>query len=162
MRYMMKEKILSIGDDYTIQDENGNDKYFVDGKVLTLSNKLSFQDLDGRELALIKQRLISWKKTFDIYRDGNLVAVIKKNRFKFLHDRHVIDVPGPNDYDITGNLLDHEYSFTRNGETVARVSKKFFSFADKYGIEIADNEDDVLILSAAVVIDLTAHEGRKN
>jgi uncharacterized protein YxjI len=33
-----------------------------------------------------------------------------------------------------------------------------FALADTYGIDIPDNEDEVLILACAVVIDLASHE----
>jgi uncharacterized protein YxjI len=40
---------------------------------------------------------------------------------------------------------------------VATVSKRWFSLRDTYGIEIADGEDDVLILASAVVVDQVCH-----
>src|SRR5829696_7695970 len=97
MRYVMKEKLFALGDDFTIQDENGRDVYFVDGKAFSLGDQLSFQDPDGHELAFIKQRLLSWGKTYEIARDGQVVAVVKKHLFGFLHHRFTVDVPGPDD-----------------------------------------------------------------
>ena len=67
-----------------------------------------------------------------------------------------VDVPGPNDYEVTGNFWGHEYTFTRSAREVARVSKKFFSWADTYGIDIVEGEDDVTILATAAVLDLVA------
>ncbi|MDB6108639.1 MAG: hypothetical protein JWR69_389, partial [Pedosphaera sp.] len=32
MRYVMKQKLFSWGDDFAIKDEAGPDKFFVDGK----------------------------------------------------------------------------------------------------------------------------------
>ncbi len=58
----------------------------------------------------------------------------------------------------TGNFFDFEYRFTRQGRTVASVSKRFFSFRDTYGIDIVDGEDDITILAKAVVIDLVCHQ----
>ena len=63
----------------------------------------------------------------------------------------------PNDYEVNGNFLDHEFEFTRSGRTVARVSKTYFSWTDTYGIDIVDGEDDITILATAVVIDLVCH-----
>jgi len=40
---------------------------------------------------------------------------------------------------------------------VARVSKKWFSLADTYAVDIDEGQDDVLVLAAAVVIDLVSH-----
>jgi uncharacterized protein YxjI len=60
-----------------------------------------------------------------------------------------------------GDFLDHEYSFSRGGSTVASVSKQWFSWADTYGVQIAGGEDDVLILASTVVIDMACHGDHK-
>lgn len=44
---------------------------------------------------------------------------------------------------------------------MATISKRWFSWTDSYGVEIADGEDDILILAAAVVIDLACHGDQK-
>src|SRR5690606_7410782 len=121
---------------------------------------LSFQDMQGNELARIQQKLLSFSKKYDITRDGNTVATIKKSKFTLFRDKFSIDTPAGGDLSIRGNIFDHEYEFTRDGRTIANVSKKLFSLSDVYGIDVVDGEDDVLILCAAVVIDLCSHDGR--
>ncbi len=161
MRYLMKQKLFSLGDDFYIQNESGQNVFFVDGKVFALGDHLSFQDLAGNELAFIRQKLLAWGPTYEIYRNGTLYATIKKEIFTFFHCRFSVDVPGPDDLEAEGDFLDHEYSFTRQGRTVATVSKQWFSWADTYGVEIADSEDDVLLLASTVVIDMACHD-KKN
>ena len=56
MRYIMRERILSWGDDFTIKDADGRDAYYIDGKVFSFGDKLSFKDMSGNELAQIKRR----------------------------------------------------------------------------------------------------------
>lgn len=157
MRYLMKQKLFCFGDDFAIKNETGNDMFFVDGKVFTLRKKLSFQDMNGNELAFIQQKLLSWGPTYEIYRDGELAAVVKKHLFTFFRCAFTVDVPGPDDIEAQGSFLDMEYSFTRGGETVAEVSKRWFAFSDTYGVAIADGEDDILILASSVVIDMVCH-----
>src|SRR5262245_29228196 len=154
MRYIMKEKLFSFGDDFYIRDEGGNDVFFVDGRALSIGDKLSFQDTSGTELAFIKQKLLSWGPTYQIYRNGELWATVKKELFTFLHCRFSVDVPGPDDLEAAGDFLEHEYVFTRHGSEVATVSKKWFSWTDTYGVDIAENEDHILILASTVVIDM--------
>jgi uncharacterized protein YxjI len=72
-----------------------------------------------------------------------------------------VDVPGPEDYEAEGDFLQHEYAFSRSGQNVAQVSKRFFAWTDTYGIDIAEGEDDVTILAAAVVIDLCCHDDKR-
>jgi len=158
MRYFMKQKLFSFGDDFRIRDENGRDAFFVDGKVFSIGNKLSLQDMQGNELAFIRQKLLAWTASYEIYRKGALYATVKKELFTFLRCRFYIDVPGPDDLEATGNLLEHEYTFSRHGTEVASVSKKWLSMTDSYGVDIAEGEDDVLILASTVVIDMACHQ----
>jgi uncharacterized protein YxjI len=158
MRYLMKQKLFSFGDDFHIRDENGRDIYFVDGKVFSIGDKLSFKDMRGDELAFIRQKLLALRPSYEIYRQGRLYATVKKELFTLLRCRFYVDIPGPDDLEATGNLLEHEYTFRRHGEEVANISKKWFSMTDSYGVDIADGEDDVLILASTVVIDMACHQ----
>jgi uncharacterized protein YxjI len=162
VRYLMRERILSWGDDFTIKDADGRDVFYVDGRVFSFGDKLTFKDSSGSEVALIDQKLLSIGPQYEIIRGGKTVAVVKKHLFTLFRARFTVDVPGPDDLEATGNFLAHEYSFERGGREVARVSKKWFSLADTYAVDIDEGQDDVLILASAVVIDLVSHPDEKN
>src|SRR5205085_2369303 len=66
MRYVMRQKIFALHDDFIIKDETGAHRFKVDGKVFTIGNKLSFQELNGGELAFIKQKLLSLSAKYEI------------------------------------------------------------------------------------------------
>jgi len=161
MRYVMKQKFWSWGDDFHIRDADGKDAFFVDGRAFSWGDKLSFQDMQGNQVAFIRQKLLSWGPTYEIERDGRLVAVVKKKLFTLLRCRFTVDVPGPDDLEAQGSFLDHEYTFERHARPVAQVSKKWFSWTDTYGVDINDGEDHVLILASAVVIDMVCHQESK-
>ena len=148
MRYMMKQKLFCWGDDFTIKNEQGQDVFFVDGKAFSIGEKLSFQDMAGNELAFISQKLLSWGPTYEIESEGRLMAVVKKELFTLFRCKFTVDVPGPDDLEAQGRFLDMEYMFNRAGETVAEVSKRWFSFTDTYGVDIREGQDDVLILAS--------------
>jgi len=97
MRYVMKQKLFSWGDDFYIRDAEGRDVFFVDGKAMSFSDQLSFRDLAGQELAFIKQKLFSLGATYEIHRNGALAAVVKKELFTFFQCMFNVDVPGPDD-----------------------------------------------------------------
>jgi uncharacterized protein YxjI len=109
-RYQLHQRLVSIGDDYWIEDESGRRAFKVDGKALV-----------------------------------------------GLRDRFSTDVEGGEDMSATGNLVDHEYEIERGGDTVARVSKRWFRVRDSYGVEIAPGEDEALLLAVTVCIDAMAH-----
>ena len=161
MRYVMKQKFWSWGDDFTIRDENGHDVFLVDGRAFSWGDKLSFRDMSGNEVAFIRQKLLSWGATYEIEVHGQMVAVVKKHLFTFLRCKFTVDVPGPDDLEAQGNFLDHEYIFERSGQAVAEVSKKWFSWTDTYGVDIAAGQNEVLILATAVVIDMVCHQESK-
>lgn len=162
MRFVMKEKLLCFGDDYYIKDEQGRDAFFVDGKAFTMRDKLSFQDLQGNELAFIQQRMFAWGPTYDITSRGQHIATVKKQIFSFLNCRFFVDVPGPNDLTAEGNFLHHEYVFKRQDRQVAQVSKHWFSWSDTYGVDIHHEEDALLVLASTVVIDQVCHDEHRH
>jgi uncharacterized protein YxjI len=166
MRYVMKQKIVSWGDDFVIRDETGAERYFVDGRALSFGDKLSFKDMAGNEVAFIDQKLLAWGPTYEVFRDGRLFAVVKEKVWTFLRNKFNVDVgadgPGPGDLEVQGDFWDHEYEFEREGRVAARVSKRWFTWADTYGVEVAAGEDDVLILVCAVVVDLCTQKERRD
>jgi uncharacterized protein YxjI len=158
MRYLLKQKLFSFGDDFTIKDDNGNAVYQVDGKAFTLlREKLSFEDMQGKELAFIRERIISLTPSYEILSNGDVAAVVKKDLINLFRCGFTVDVPGPDDLEAQGSLLDHEYTFTRGSRTVATVSKRWFSFTDTYGVDVEPGEDPVLILASTVIIDMICH-----
>jgi uncharacterized protein YxjI len=162
MRYVMRQKFLSWGDDFVIRDEAGRDVFIVDGKVFSIGDSLSFRDMQGNELASIHQKLLAWGPTYEIYGRGELRAVVKKAIFTFFQCSFSVDVPGPGDLEAKGDFLDHEYTFHRGDEPVAAVSKAWFSWTDTYGVDVNPGEDDLLILASTVVIDLACHGDRQH
>jgi uncharacterized protein YxjI len=154
---MMKQKLFAWGDDFYIKDQDGKDVYFVDGKGFSFGKQLSFQDLSGNELLYIKQRLLSFGPAYEIYQDDQLVSVVEKELFTFFSCKFTVDVAGPDDLEAEGDFMDHEYVFTRDGETVAAVSKEWFSWSDTYGVEVAEGENDLVILASTVIIDMACH-----
>lgn len=161
MRYVMKQKLFCWGDDFTIKTPDGQDVFFVDGKAFSIGDKLSFQDMQGKELAFIRQKLLSWGPTYEICRGGELCAVVKKHLFTLFRCRFTVDVPGPEDLEAEGSFLDMEYSFNRCAQPVATVSKRWVAWADTYGVDIAAGENDVLILASTVVIDMICHSDKR-
>lgn len=162
MRYTMKQKLFSWGDDFTIKNEAGEDVFFVDGKAFSFGDKLSFQDMEKNELAFIRQKLLAWGPTYEITRGGVVAAVVKKHLFTLLRRKFTVDVPGPDDLEAQGSFLDMEYTFTRAGQTIAEVSKRWFAYTDTYGVDIHEGEDDVLILASTVVVDMVCHGDQKS
>lgn len=157
-RYRMKERWLSIGDDFWIEDESGERAYHVDGKALRMRKTLKLNDAAGNELCKIQERKLRVRDTMEIERGGHTVATVKKALITPFRERFSIEVEGGEDMEAKGNVVDHEYKVERGGEKVAEVSKRWFRVRDTYGIEIAPGQDDALVLAVAVCLDQMAHD----
>lgn len=159
-RYKIRQKMLSIGDDFWIENQEGERVFKVDGKALRLRKTLIFEDMKGTKLARIQERLLSIKDTMVVEdADGNQLAVVKKGLIAPLGDHWAVNVRGGPDLDVQGNILDHEYSIMEKRRKIAEVSKKWLSLTDTYGVEIDEEENDILILAIAIAIDMMSHDG---
>jgi uncharacterized protein YxjI len=157
--YRMREKLASIGDDYWIENERGERVFKVNGKALRIRETLIFEDANGDELLKIQERKLRVRDTMDIEDpDGHTVATVKKAMISPLRDRWSVDVSDGPDLDVTGNIVDHEYTIEDDGTPVAEVSKRWFRVADTYGVEVRPGQDPALILAVTAVLDSTAHD----
>src|SRR3954468_6981633 len=124
-RFVMREKLLSIGDDFWIENDRGERAYKVDGKAFRLRQTFVLEDVAGGEVARIKERKLSIRDKISIERDGDTAATVHKALIG-IRDRFAIDVEGGTDMKAHGNVVDHEYEIERDGDTVATISKKWF------------------------------------
>jgi uncharacterized protein YxjI len=155
-RYRMRQKMLSIGDDYWIEHEDGRRAFRVDGKAMRIRKTFIIEDETGREVAKLQERKLSVRDKMEIERGDRTIATVRK-ALVGIRDRFSIDVEGGGDLSAKGNLVDHEYEIERDGETIATVSKRWFAVRDTYGVAVAPGEDDALVLAVTVCIDALSH-----
>ena len=154
MRYMIREKFFRLGEDSTIMNEAGQPVFEVDGKVLSLHDRLIVRDLAGNEVVNVHRRLMTLRPTYEITRGGETLATFRKHFFSPFVDRFTVDISGPDDLEMTGSLFEHEYTISRAGQIVAVVSKRWFSLTETNGVDIAPGQDDPLILACVLALDL--------
>ena len=154
MRYIIREQLFHLGEDSQITDESGRALYEVDGKVLSLHNTLVMRNLRGEEVATVKRELIALTPTYRIDRPGKSAAQVRKRLINLFGDHYTIDIPGPDDLEMDGDLFDHEYQIKRAGAVVATISKQWIALTATYGVETAPGEDDVLLLASVLALDL--------
>jgi uncharacterized protein YxjI len=129
-RYTMRQRLVSIGEDFDIADEHGNPVFRVDGKVLRLRDTFVLEDLQGREVATIREKKLALRESMKILREGSTLATVRKARFSPFRDNFAIDVEEGEDIVARGDILDHEYELRRGGKAVARISKRLFALSD--------------------------------
>jgi uncharacterized protein YxjI len=159
--YLIRERLVRLGEDSDITDEQGRPLFHVDGKVLTLHDRLVIRDTEGREVAQVQRKLVALRPTYEVTVAGQEAAEVRKHLFSPFGDRFTIDVPGPDDLEMRGDLFDHEFTIRRGGEEVATVSKRWLSFRDTYAVDIAPGQDDLVILASVLALDLAEDRERR-
>lgn len=154
-KFLMREKLLSVGDDSWIEDDGGEKVFKVNGKALRARKTFVLEDRSGNEVAHIQDRVVSVRGTMKIEREGRELATVHK-ALVGLRDRFEIEIEDGEDLKAKGNVLDHEYEIKRDGDVIASVSKKWVRVRDTYGIEIEGDEDIPLLLAITVAIDWLA------
>jgi uncharacterized protein YxjI len=152
--YVIRERFFSIGDDFDVLDEHGAKVFHVDGKVFSARNRVVIEDLDGTELASVHRHLIALHPTYEVRIGGEKAAEVRKKLFTPFRERFTIDVPGPDDLEMRGDLLDHEYTIDQGGREVAAVSKRWLTLRDTYAVQIAADQDPLLIIAGVLALDL--------
>ncbi|NLN40539.1 MAG: hypothetical protein GX160_00825 [Clostridiales bacterium] len=160
MRFIVRQKIFSFGDNFTIKDEYGREHFIVKGKVFSFGDKLRIYDMAGHELYYIEQKLFRLLPEYTIYQSGQPVARVKKE-FTFFRPKFNITSTMGN-FTIEGNFLGMDFSIKKNGRLVAQVSKRWFSLSDTYGVDITEDEDYGFLIALVIVIDQVIHDNNNN
>lgn len=148
-RFNIKQQVLSMKDRFTVRDGMGQDAYYVEGEFLTLGKKLRVYDLNQQEILYIEQKLWRLLPEFDLYRQNEWVATIKKDFALFKNN---YQITGQN-WVVEGSVMAHDYVIKDQSRVVAEVSKKWFSWGDSYDITIYDDEAFTVLLGVVIVID---------
>jgi uncharacterized protein YxjI len=154
MRYLVKERLFDIKDDFWVTDERGDRAFYVNAKFVSLHHTLVLEDASGRKLASIKHRLLTFTDAIDIEHDGAVVATVHRAIFSPLHHRAHIDLHDAGGrLEAVGNIIDKDFEIRDGHHVVARISRKWFRIRDTYGVEVAPGQNDALVIAIAVCLD---------
>ena len=158
MRYMVRQRMFSIGDDFWIIDEQGNRAFLVDGKAMSIRQTMEIKDPSGAVAASVHKKLMALRDAMEIERDGQVIATVRREMFSPLHHKSSIDLADGRTLEAVGNLTGREYDIRDSGHTLARVSRAWFEIRDTYGVDVAPGEDAAMLLATAVCLDRIHHE----
>jgi uncharacterized protein YxjI len=158
MRYQVREKLFSIGDDFWVTDDQGNRIFLVDGKALSLRQTFELKDASGAVVASIHKKLLALRDSMEIERDGRAIATVKKAIISPLHHRSVVHLADGGELEAVGNIIDKEFQIRSGDAVLAQVSRSWFRTRDTYGVYVADGQDDALMIAVAVCLDRIHHD----
>lgn len=145
----IKQKILSLGEKFSVKDELENEVYFVEGSFMQIPKRFSIQNTERNEVALITKKPLSFLPTFIVDVNGQEPIVIKK-QFTFLKARYTIDAV---DLEVRGSWWDMNFELFQKGVLVGTVSKKWFTWGDSYELAIVNDDMESLLIALVVAID---------
>ncbi|MER7107039.1 LURP-one-related/scramblase family protein [Streptomyces sp. NPDC000229] len=153
MRYLVRDKIFAIGDDYWIEDENGAHAFLVDGKALRMRDTLELKDPAGRVLVTLRAKMLSVRGAMTVERDGQVLATVRRKRLSLLRNHYRVALEGGAELDVSGRILDREFTVARDGELVAHISRKWLRVRDTYTVDVVrDDADAALLIAVAVCV----------
>ncbi|MBE6949138.1 MAG: hypothetical protein E7456_04765 [Ruminococcaceae bacterium] len=149
MKLYIKQKVFSWADRFSVMDEYGNDRFFVEGELFSWGKKLHVYDTMGSEVAFIQQKVFSWLPTYHVFTSGRQIAEIVKE-FSFLFPKYSIRGLG---WDINGSFLAHDYEITKSGFPIVSIHKEWMTWGDCYELNIANPNDEIIALAVVLTID---------
>ncbi len=149
MKLYIKQKVFSWNDKFTVKDESGADRYFVEGEIFSFGKKLHVYNVDQTERIYLQQKVWSFLPRFFVFVDGLQVAEIVKE-FTFMKPRY--SVLGLN-WEVTGNFWAHDYEVLNQGHVVVTIKKEWLAWGDTYVLDIGDPRDEINALAVVLAID---------
>ena len=149
MKLLFKQRLFSWFDSYDIYYEDGTVAYCVKGQ-LSWGHLLKIYSSEGRELATVKERIMTFLPQFELYLGDHYLGRVTKE-FSFLKPRFSIDCNG---WTMEGDWLEWDYTIRDpQGSQVACVSKQVLNWTDTYVLDIAEPQNAMGVLMLALAID---------
>ena len=158
--FVLNQQLLSLKGDLWIEDTQGNQVFQVEGRLLTMHDTHTLRDEQGNALYEIGQSLAHLHRTFEIKRDGQIVATIQQALLTLLGDRFTITLADGSGLAVTGDWIDREFHVTQGGQDVLLASRRLLSLHGAYGIQIAPGFDVALGLAICVALEQMEMEER--
>lgn len=149
MKLYIQQKVFSWVDRFTVKDEAGQDRYYVEGEFFSFGKKLHVYDMTGAENAFIQQKVFSFLPRFFVFVNEQQVAEIVKE-FTFFGQTYTIEGLG---WEVNGDFLAHDYEIVQNNRIIVTIHKEWMTWGDCYELDIADEGDEIVALSVVLAID---------
>ncbi|MGW7351345.1 LURP-one-related family protein [Streptomyces sp. Z26] len=151
MRYLVRERVFGIGDDFWVTDENGERAFLVDGKALRLRETFELKNPAGDIVAVIRKKAVSIRDTMVVERDGDTLLTVREKHFTPMRKVYRAELATGEELEIRGDLIGKEYDVEYEGERLARVSRKWFRVRDTYAVQVERPDSDPSVLIALAV-----------
>ena len=154
MKYIIKNKIISLGSSSTVKDEAGNDVFFVKGRIFSFTRFKTVCTMDKQPLYKVRNKFfhILLPKVFLMDANGKRLLTIKKKSLFSIRQSFIILPEEGCDMNITvqGDFIGRHYDILDNGIPVAHVRRNINFIKDSFWLE-TDLEDKAALYIAFVI-----------
>lgn len=148
MKLLLKQKLLSFLDSFNVFYEDDSIAYTVKSRI-ALGKNMFVYDANGNNVAQLKQKILKFLPTYEIYKEGTYMGCVKK-KLTLFSPEYILDYKG---WSIEGDILGWDFSIYDNGTRIMTVEKELLNLTDTYTIDIADDANALEGLLIALAID---------
>jgi uncharacterized protein YxjI len=163
MRYHLKERAWSLTEAFVVRDDARHEVLDIRGKFFHIGDDLVMHDRrTGQEVLHIKQRLLSLRPSYDLYRQNQHLANVHEKFLQFFGERFQIKGEDGMVLHIDGNLWNWNFSISdQAGNLLGQVNRQFAIFRDSYVVDVAQGVDAAFIIGLAVVLEMVKEHHEK-
>ena len=148
MKLYIKQRVFSWSDKFAVKDETETDRWFAQGEIFSLTQRLHVFDANNVEQATIHRKLVSLLPRYYIETGGAEYEFA--GQLAFFKQKYTIEQLG---WTIEGNFMAHDYTIDSGMGAIMSMKKAWFTWGDSYELDIADPKNELMCLCAALAID---------
>lgn len=159
MKLYVKQKPLSLTEKFTVINSKEEERYYVEGAIVSFGRKLHIYDTDRNEVASIKEKFSSVQPHFLVYHGGSIVVEVMK-KFALVKHKYALEGSG---WTVKGNMPERDYTISSSFGKIVAVREEVFGGVDCLELDVSNilNEANVIrALAAVLAIDCVVSKKR--
>ena len=151
--FTVKKRLVSVGRDYDVHDENNATAFTIDGK-LRFARTFDVKDRAGQTVYSATEKLLTLDQTFLIDAPGASQITVRRTTTGSVYPmKFDIAVEGETRMQAHGSFYRDGVDITRGSTRIANVSREPNTvIGEIFHVWAADDEDPALMLAMAMVI----------
>jgi uncharacterized protein YxjI len=147
--FEIKQKLVSLGGEFDINNEYGNLAYHVKGSLSKIPKQFVISDSQGRKVATLRNVILTFLSKVDVsFEDGTSFQIKKK--LTLFKPAYTIENLG---LEIQGNFWDMNFSVYKIGHKVAQIDQQWLKLASTYHVEVYDDAYQDAVIALVIAID---------
>lgn len=148
MKLYIKQKILTLGEHFTVKNEFEEDVYYVEGSFFKIPKEFNIYDVNQKKVGHIERQIFRFFGHYDI-NDMKDTLVLRRN-FSFFRQNYSLENTS---WSLQGDFFGHNYQVVKDTRPIMTLTKHWFTWGDSYELDIPDSKDAILALAIAICVD---------